>query len=318
MRRGAFTCLCGRRTFAIRSLAATDCAPASLPHHRMKWTEGRARMGGARLPAPDRDSTFPMDGFRRRPAGCNPLAGLRTAIWPWGKPPITTARRLDVAGSTGPQPSVPMTPAARRQPPSRCCAGRAVTPPTRPNSRSCSATMSVDARRCWPPSPPVQRLPVPEHCPQADRPSRLSRIHYCEVSGDIAAQLGLDDATQFCDLRHLFESHGTGSGGSGWLHLGGEDVPASVLHAWPRSPATWTSSICLYGRDPGLQAHRPACRRPVSAAPCQGGDSQMPRNGWRKPCEDDPGLCPDRVQARRGTSPAATDFIGNPGPCHRL
>ncbi len=54
----------------------------------------------------------------------------------------------------------------------------------------------------------------------------LSRIH-CEVSGDIAAQLGLDDATQFA-LRHLFESHdGTGAPDG----LGGADVPATVYMA---------------------------------------------------------------------------------------
>ena len=54
----------------------------------------------------------------------------------------------------------------------------------------------------------------------------LSRIH-CEVSGDIAAQLGLDEATQFA-LRHLFESH-DGSGAPDGLR--GEQVPASVYLA---------------------------------------------------------------------------------------
>ncbi len=54
----------------------------------------------------------------------------------------------------------------------------------------------------------------------------LSRIH-CEVSGDIAAQLGLDEATQF-GLRHLFESH-DGSGAPDGLR--GEQVPASVYMA---------------------------------------------------------------------------------------
>jgi HD-GYP domain-containing protein (c-di-GMP phosphodiesterase class II) len=54
----------------------------------------------------------------------------------------------------------------------------------------------------------------------------LSRIH-CEVSGDIAAQLGLDEATQFA-LRHLFESYD----GSGAPHgLRGEQIPASVSMA---------------------------------------------------------------------------------------
>ena len=54
----------------------------------------------------------------------------------------------------------------------------------------------------------------------------LSRIH-CEVSGDIAAQLGLDEATQFA-LRHLFESY-DGSGAPDGLR--GEQVPASVYMA---------------------------------------------------------------------------------------
>ena len=54
----------------------------------------------------------------------------------------------------------------------------------------------------------------------------LSRSH-CEVSGDIAVQLGLDDATQFA-LRHLFESF-DGSGAPDALR--GEQVPASVYMA---------------------------------------------------------------------------------------
>lgn len=54
----------------------------------------------------------------------------------------------------------------------------------------------------------------------------LSRIH-CEVAGDIAAQLGLEEATQFA-LRHLFESH-DGSGAPDGLRA--EQVPASVYMA---------------------------------------------------------------------------------------
>ncbi|HEY5850444.1 MAG TPA: HD domain-containing phosphohydrolase [Lysobacter sp.] len=54
----------------------------------------------------------------------------------------------------------------------------------------------------------------------------LSRIH-CEVSGDIAQQLGLDEATQHA-LRHLFESH-DGSGAPDGLR--GDDVPAAVYMA---------------------------------------------------------------------------------------
>ncbi len=54
----------------------------------------------------------------------------------------------------------------------------------------------------------------------------LSRIH-CEVSGDIAAQLGLDDDTEFA-LRHLFESHdGTGAPDG----LRGDQVPMAVYMA---------------------------------------------------------------------------------------
>ncbi len=54
----------------------------------------------------------------------------------------------------------------------------------------------------------------------------LSRIH-CEVSGDIARELGLDEATQFA-LGHLFESH-NGSGAPAGLR--GDQVPASVYMA---------------------------------------------------------------------------------------
>lgn len=54
----------------------------------------------------------------------------------------------------------------------------------------------------------------------------LSRIH-CEVSGDIAAQLGLDEPAQFA-LRHLFESH-DGSGAPDGLRA--EQIPASVYMA---------------------------------------------------------------------------------------
>lgn len=54
----------------------------------------------------------------------------------------------------------------------------------------------------------------------------LSRIH-CEVSGDIAAQLGLDDAAQLA-LRHLFESFdGTGAPAG----LRGDEVPVEVYLA---------------------------------------------------------------------------------------
>ena len=54
----------------------------------------------------------------------------------------------------------------------------------------------------------------------------LSQIH-CEVSGDIAAQLGLDENTRFA-CRHLFESF-DGSGAPEGLR--GEQVPVSVYMA---------------------------------------------------------------------------------------
>lgn len=54
----------------------------------------------------------------------------------------------------------------------------------------------------------------------------LSRIH-CEVSGDIAVQLGLDGDTQFA-LRHLFESY-DGSGAPAGLR--GDAVPVLVYLA---------------------------------------------------------------------------------------
>ncbi len=54
----------------------------------------------------------------------------------------------------------------------------------------------------------------------------LSRIH-CEVSGDIAKELGLSETAQFA-LRHLFESH-NGAGAPDGLQ--GEQIPASVYMA---------------------------------------------------------------------------------------
>ncbi|PXV53263.1 transcriptional regulator, LuxR family [Dyella jiangningensis] len=54
----------------------------------------------------------------------------------------------------------------------------------------------------------------------------LSRIH-CEVSGDIARELGLSDPAQFA-LRHLFESY-NGAGAPDGLQ--GEQIPASVYMA---------------------------------------------------------------------------------------
>ena len=54
----------------------------------------------------------------------------------------------------------------------------------------------------------------------------LSRIH-CEVSGDIAVQLGLDDHVQLA-LRHLFESYDGSGAPSG---LSGDEVPIEVFFA---------------------------------------------------------------------------------------
>jgi HD-GYP domain-containing protein (c-di-GMP phosphodiesterase class II) len=54
----------------------------------------------------------------------------------------------------------------------------------------------------------------------------LSRIH-CEVSGDVAKELGLSETIQFA-LRHLFESH-NGAGAPDGLQ--GDQVPASVYMA---------------------------------------------------------------------------------------
>ena len=74
----------------------------------------------------------------------------------------------------------------------------------------------------------------------------LSRIH-CEVSGDIAAQLGLDDDTQF-SLRHLFESH-DGTGAPDGLH--GEQVPVAVYMA------SLAGDLDIFSRLYGLEQ---ACR----------------------------------------------------------
>jgi HD-GYP domain-containing protein (c-di-GMP phosphodiesterase class II) len=74
----------------------------------------------------------------------------------------------------------------------------------------------------------------------------LSRIH-CEVSGDIAAQLGLDDETQFA-LHHLFESHdGTGAPDG----LRGDQVPVTVYMA------SLAGDLDIFNRLYGLEQ---ACR----------------------------------------------------------
>ncbi|WP_408952043.1 HD domain-containing phosphohydrolase [Lysobacter sp. Hz 25] len=74
----------------------------------------------------------------------------------------------------------------------------------------------------------------------------LSQIH-CEVSGDIAAQLGLDDATQLA-LRHLFESY-DGTGAPDGLH--GEQVPLAVY------TASLAGDLEIFNR---LYGEKQACR----------------------------------------------------------
>lgn len=74
----------------------------------------------------------------------------------------------------------------------------------------------------------------------------LSRIH-CEVAGDIAVELGLDERTQF-SLRHLFESH-DGSGAPDGLR--GEEVPDAV------SMASIAGDLDIFHRLYGLEQ---ACR----------------------------------------------------------
>jgi HD-GYP domain-containing protein (c-di-GMP phosphodiesterase class II) len=74
----------------------------------------------------------------------------------------------------------------------------------------------------------------------------LSRIH-CEVSGDIAAQLGLDEEAQFA-CRHLFESH-DGSGAPEGLR--GDEIPAAVY------TASLAGDLDIFSRLYGLEQ---ACR----------------------------------------------------------
>lgn len=70
----------------------------------------------------------------------------------------------------------------------------------------------------------------------------LSRIH-CEVSGDIAAQLGLDDEAQLA-LRHLFESYDGGGAPDG---LAGDAVPAPVYFA------SIAGDLDIFGRLYGVE-----------------------------------------------------------------
>ncbi|MGH8445007.1 MAG: HD domain-containing phosphohydrolase [Solimonas sp.] len=109
----------------------------------------------------------------------------------------------------------------------------------------------------------------------------LSRIH-CEVSGDIGAQLGLDDATQFA-LHHLFESY-DGSGAPGGL--GGEDVPLPVY------TASLAGDLDIFNRLYGLdQACKLIGQRAGSLYPQRLADALVAHAAeWLAALESDPGL----------------------------
>jgi len=109
----------------------------------------------------------------------------------------------------------------------------------------------------------------------------LSRIH-CEVSGDIGAQLGLDEPSQFA-LRHLFESH-DGSGAPDGL--GGEDVPASVYMA------SLAGDLDIFNRLYGLdQACKLIGQRAGALYPPQLAQAVIANAArWLAALEDDPGL----------------------------
>ncbi|MDR7136041.1 HD-GYP domain-containing protein (c-di-GMP phosphodiesterase class II) [Lysobacter niastensis] len=109
----------------------------------------------------------------------------------------------------------------------------------------------------------------------------LSSIH-CEVSGDIAAQLGLDEATQFA-LRHLFESY-DGSGAPDGLS--GDRIPAAVFMASLAGDLEIFNR--LYGLDQAckLIGQRADVLYPLSLAkPVIANASQ-----WLAALEDDPTL----------------------------
>lgn len=109
----------------------------------------------------------------------------------------------------------------------------------------------------------------------------LSRIH-CEVSGDIAAQLGLDEETQFA-LRHLFESH-DGSGAPDGLR--GEQVPAPVHTAAIAGDLEIFTR--LYGRERAckLIAERAGALYPPALADIALANAER----WLTALDDDPGL----------------------------
>lgn len=125
----------------------------------------------------------------------------------------------------------------------------------------------------------------------------LSRIH-CEVSGDIAAQLGLDETSQLA-LRHLFESYdGTGAPDG----LSGDQVPEAV----------YTASVAgdleifnrLYGRE---QAYRLIGERADVLYPKALADIAVAQSAhWLAALDEDPtlsGACAlDAAFADRTTS----------------
>jgi hypothetical protein len=81
----------------------------------------------------------------------------------------------------------------------------------------------------------------------------LSRIH-CEVAGDVAAQLGLDDETQFT-LRHLFESYDGTRAPTG---LRGDQVPTGyTLLRW-RAISTSSTASTVWIRRANSSVSAPA------------------------------------------------------------
>lgn len=109
----------------------------------------------------------------------------------------------------------------------------------------------------------------------------LSRIH-CEVSGDIAAQLGLDEATQYA-LRHLFEGY-DGSGAPDGLR--GEQIPASVYMA------SLAGDLDIFNRLYGLeQACKLIGQRADVLYPVGLANSVIANaSRWLSALEDDPAL----------------------------
>jgi HD-GYP domain-containing protein (c-di-GMP phosphodiesterase class II) len=125
----------------------------------------------------------------------------------------------------------------------------------------------------------------------------LSRIH-CEVSGDIAVQLGLSEAAQFA-LRHLFESH-DGSGAPDGLR--GEEVPATVYMA------SLAGDLDIFNRLYGLEQACKLIDQRADVLYPQALASQVVANAsrWLAALDDDPilsGPCSlDAAFADRTTS----------------